>query len=131
MGDIIFAIRMLVITVVIVVLMQIKLGDATLETHAHQWMRSSAAVEALQDVSKGAVKAMSQGYQALLAMIDRNVGGGFSREQMAGSRSLGLGLERSAGYEKDLENKRRAADHASETSAGADSNATATGEDKL
>lgn len=108
MGDIFFAIRMLVVTIVIAVLMQIKIGDMTLETHAHSWVQSSSAVESLREIAQGGVRMIRVGYKTVVNLIDAKVGAGFNRDQMAGSRSLSLGLERSAAFEKEQEAKRRA-----------------------
>lgn len=57
MGDLIFVVKTLVITVALVVLMQIKVGSRTIEQHSIAWIHQSAVVGQLQEVAAGAVKA--------------------------------------------------------------------------
>lgn len=107
MGDVLFAVRMLVITVVIAVFLQIKIGGMTLEARAHSWVQTSSAVETLREVSRGAVKMIRVGYKTAVNLIDANLSSGFNRDQMAGSRSLNFGSAgRSEAYERDQEARR-------------------------
>lgn len=112
MADLFFVLRIFFATIAIVVLLQIKIDESTLEDRAQNWMRSSSAVDALREVSAGAVKMASQGYQSILSMIDKNMGSAFNREQMAGSRHLGWELGRSQAYTREQEAKRKAAEAA-------------------
>ncbi len=97
-------------TVVIVILMQIKIGPLTLEDHAAEWARQSRAVEALRGVSAGAVKALTEGYKSMVSTLDLTVGTGLSKAQVAGSRSLDLAFEKSEAFVKEQTNRFRNSD---------------------
>ncbi len=98
MADLFFIIRIMLTTVVIVILMQIKIGSFTLEDHAAEWARQSRIVEALRGVSAGAVKALTEGYKSLTSMLDAKVETSLNKAQVAGSRSLDLAFEHSQAF---------------------------------
>ncbi len=63
MGDIFFVLKGFVITIVIALLLQVKLGQDTLEIRAHRWIHTSSAGQFLTDTAAGGVKAIRQTYQ--------------------------------------------------------------------
>lgn len=56
MMDFLFFIKTFILTVAIVLVMQIQVGDRTLETHAMSWVQSSAVVAPLHGVARGAAR---------------------------------------------------------------------------
>lgn len=105
MGDFIFVIKTLVVTVAIVVLMQIRVGGRTIEQHSLAWIHTSVVVEQLQEVAAGAVKAGSKavayvkgalGMKPTIAREDQTI--------------MGLKVKRSDAYyrqkERELEDAR-------------------------
>jgi hypothetical protein len=107
MGDMLFVIRMLVLTVIVVIVMQVKIGDTTIEAQVQSWLSRSPAVETLREVAHSAVKVVSVGYKMAISLIDAKLSASFNREQMAGSRSIDLGLRRSESYEREKAEKER------------------------
>jgi hypothetical protein len=95
MGDIIFVIKTLVVTVALVVMMQIKIGPQTIEQRALAWIHHSVAVEQLQEVAAGAVKAGRKG----IAMVSNALGiqTRIAREEQT---IMGLKVKRSEAYYK-------------------------------
>ncbi|MES2962370.1 MAG: hypothetical protein V4760_00675 [Bdellovibrionota bacterium] len=69
MGDLVFVVKTLVITVALVVLMQIKVGSRTVEQHSLAWIHQSVFVEQLQEVAAGAVKAGRKGVAMMSGML--------------------------------------------------------------
>lgn len=109
MGDIFFGLRMFAITLAMVVALQIKVGDETIERISLAWIGSSSVVASLRDVSNGGIKALSQAYRWAAGSVDAKINRAFRSEAEPGVRSLGLTLERSEGYKASQQAKRRAA----------------------
>jgi len=70
MGDVIFVLKTLVITIALVTLMQIKIGSRTIEQHGLAWMHHSVIVEQLQDVAAGAVKVGQKGATQVKSLVN-------------------------------------------------------------
>lgn len=109
MGDIFFGLRMFGITLAMVVALQIKVGDETIERISLAWIGSSSVVESLREVSNGGIKALSQAYRWASGSVDAKINRAFRSEAEPGSRSLGLSLDRSEAYKASQQAKRRAA----------------------
>lgn len=56
MGELIFVVRTFVLAVVVLALMQFKVGGETLEAKGIRWIETSSIGMKLQDVADGAVK---------------------------------------------------------------------------
>lgn len=56
MMDFLFFVKTFLLTVAVVVMMQIKVSDKSIESHAMSWVQSSAVVAPLNGVAKGAAK---------------------------------------------------------------------------
>lgn len=61
MADLMFVVKTFLFTLALVVLMQIKVGDRTIEERSHQWIQHSAIHKTLGKVATGAVTAMKDG----------------------------------------------------------------------
>lgn len=105
MTDLFFFIRMIVVTVFLVIVLQVKLGAATVEEHLRDWARQSVVMGTLDDVAAGAVAAMGRAYQSAVNMIDAKINSRFDREQIAGARATIFRLGRSDAFKKDEERK--------------------------
>jgi hypothetical protein len=56
MMDILFFVKTFILTIAIVLVMQIQVGDHSLETHAMSWVQTSGAAGPLGEVARGAAK---------------------------------------------------------------------------
>lgn len=56
MGDLIFVAKCFLLTLLVVVALQIRVGGRTLESQTVNWIHRSNIVHELQDVAEGAVK---------------------------------------------------------------------------
>ena len=61
MSEFFFVMKTLIITVVLILCLQIRVGRMTLEQRSLQWMHESSAIEALRGVADGAVVFAEQG----------------------------------------------------------------------
>lgn len=61
MADLFFVIKTFLFTVALVVLMQIKVGNTTIEARAHTWIQEAGIHRSLGKVAFGAVTAMKDG----------------------------------------------------------------------
>jgi hypothetical protein len=105
MSDIIFALKMLGITIALVFLMQIRVGNSTVEQHSLAFIRSSSAVETLNGVAQGAIKAMVQGTRWVSSVFDTNVGKVFKSGAEPGSRLDMFRFKRSETVERQQHEK--------------------------
>lgn len=78
MGEFMFVVKTLVITVAIVFLLQVRVGRTTIEQHSLTWMHQSAAIEALRGVADGAVLAATNGLIWAKDAYQKKFGGGSS-----------------------------------------------------
>ncbi len=56
MSEVFFCIKTFVLTIAIVMVMQVQVGDRTLENHALAWVQTSPLVTPLNSVAHGAAK---------------------------------------------------------------------------
>ncbi|MGZ3721928.1 MAG: hypothetical protein ACXVA9_03295 [Bdellovibrionales bacterium] len=73
MMDIFFFIKTFILTIAIVLVMQIQVGDRTLETHAMGWVQGSGVGSPLGDVARGASKMTHDLSRKITESIHNNV----------------------------------------------------------
>jgi hypothetical protein len=62
-GDLFFVFKMFVITCVIVVIAQVKIGQKSLEDHFQGWLKTSIFVDTVQEAIDGGVLLTKAGYK--------------------------------------------------------------------
>jgi hypothetical protein len=72
MMDFLFFFKTFTATVVLVLVMQFQIGDKTIERHAMGFVESSAVVQPLNGVAKGAAKLVKDLTQTISAKIKKN-----------------------------------------------------------
>lgn len=107
MGDFLFAVKAMIATIAIVFLMQIKVGPATIEQLAHEFIRTSAITDYLRTVAAGGVKALGAGVDAASAMFDTNVDQSLNKASKAESNPSFFSFRRSDASYREREKKRR------------------------
>lgn len=98
MTELLFAVKMAVISFVIVVLMQIRIGDDTIEQHAYGWIQTAAPVLFLREIAEGGLMAAHDGWARLTSNIKSKYWEKFDSDKLPGRRHLDVGLERSKVY---------------------------------
>jgi hypothetical protein len=73
MMDFLFFLKTFILTIAVVIVMQIQVGDRSLETHAMGWVQSSGMSAPLSDVARGAAKMTRDFTGKISAMIRDNV----------------------------------------------------------
>ena len=114
MADLYFALRMLALTVIIAIAMQVKVGPATVEQHSLAWIQGSSLAAGLRTVSDGAIKATSRAFHWVAGSIDARFNRIFRHDEAAGVRTLGVKLDRSDAVKKAHAERKRASDAAAE-----------------
>lgn len=106
MGDLFFFMRVMVITVVVVLLMQIRWGNQTIEHHTMNFITSSSFVEPIDDVANGAVRFIRNMWSSFTKNINTGFTNALRKENQPGSRHSSLvNLERSQEYIKEHSQK--------------------------
>jgi uncharacterized metal-binding protein len=72
MMDFLFFVKTFFLTVAVVVLMQVNIGEKSLESHAMTFVQSSAIVAPLNGVAKGAAKLARDITQTVSSKIKKN-----------------------------------------------------------
>ena len=75
MGDLFFVIKSLVLTVILVAVMQVRIGGRTLEHQTTAWIQNSSVVDNLRMVAEGAVKVVSEGYDSSSSIAQKQISG--------------------------------------------------------
>jgi len=70
MKELIFLAKMIGLTIVVALAMQIHIGERTAETHFHGWLKSSAIVDWIQTAVDGGFMAAKSGYATAKHSID-------------------------------------------------------------
>lgn len=65
MGEFFFVVKSLLATIVILFIMQIRIGGVTLETSAHNWIQTSPIAKQLEKVAAGGVLAVRNAAKSL------------------------------------------------------------------
>ena len=69
MDAVVFVLKSFVVTVAVLFLMQIRVGNSTVERKTLAWMRQSVVVDGLRYVADGAVVLTNKGYQAVHSLV--------------------------------------------------------------
>lgn len=96
MFQMISILKSLAFTLLIVLLLQVKVGNDTLEDRAVFWFRSSPLVQPMQKVVDGGVKVLQQSFGKLTGLFDWNLKD--QLKQKPGNRDLNFQVERSRQY---------------------------------
>jgi hypothetical protein len=72
MMDFLFFVKTFFLTIAIVLFMQIQVGSSSIETHAMNFVQSSAIVAPLNTVAKGAAKMIRDVTQTVSARVKKN-----------------------------------------------------------
>lgn len=109
MSELFFAAKMVFLTFVIVMLMQIQVGTQTLEQKTLGWIRTSSFVEQLQEVADGGIMALRQMFSFITKNMNADFLRSFDKENQAGYRHLKAGIARSKEFieEKTTEAKKK------------------------
>ena len=86
MGDLIFVIKMCVYTLVLIVLLQVKLGPTTLEQKLYEFTHQSQLAGQLQGVAQGAAHFLGVQYNHLTGHLNSKYIDQHSSSQRPGSR---------------------------------------------
>jgi hypothetical protein len=75
MGEFFFVLKTMVFTIALILCLQIKIGQTTIEQRSLTWMRQSIAIDALRGVADGAVSVAGEGYAWAKATYEKRAYG--------------------------------------------------------
>ncbi len=102
MPELMFVLKSLAITVVIMIGLQVKIGNTSLEESVHQWVQTSSISNYVHSVSSGAVLAIRNTAATAKEFVAETFGHE-SSAQKAGR--LNFDFKRSQKYQSEQENK--------------------------
>ena len=102
MGEFMFVVKTFIFTLILVVIMQIKIGGFTIEEHSLDWLHESSVVRELQEVAQGAIRASKSGYKTVSNLFSDSTTG--AREVTSDGW---LKIRRSDAYHKQREKELR------------------------
>ena len=95
MSDIFFFIKIIILTSIFTILMQIKIGETTLEQKTEVMIKESYFGQTMVEVAQGAIHALRDVYKSLLDNVDSKVTKELDQKNIPGHRSFGVELKRS------------------------------------
>ena len=123
MDAVVFVLKSFVVTIAILFLMQIRVGNSTVERKTLAWMRQSVVVDGLRYVADGAVSITSKGYKAAHALVSSPNGSSPNGSSTTAEASRGYSWEikRSDAYTKQEAKKKELEKAFNEETAAPDS----------
>lgn len=94
----IFFIKSLLFTFLLVILLQIRVGDFTLEERATLWAQKSVLIQPLELVAQGATKVVRDSWRRVTGNINTRFWQSVSNHNQPGARRLVPELKRSQEY---------------------------------
>ena len=95
--DIFFLVKMFVLTVIVILVMQIRVGTHSIDEHFHQWVKHSVVIDYIEEavaggrsLSHAAYVKLDEGFHFLLGKTTRKA----SRKTEEKGRSFAFGLHR-------------------------------------
>ncbi|NJL24369.1 MAG: hypothetical protein HC902_03800 [Calothrix sp. SM1_5_4] len=85
MIDFMFFVKTFFLTVAVVLLMQIQVGDRTIETHAIGWIQNSALVSPLNTAAQGGAKMFKDLIARISGGVEKNVAKNKKEEKSSSS----------------------------------------------
>lgn len=110
MFQILFFVKTLVLTFVLVFFLQIKIGEFTLEEKAHSFIQNSTLLEPLRETTDYAVTFLRLQGRRISGLFKHKIDKQWSASQIPGQRHLGLTLERSKTFLKEQVEKKKASE---------------------
>lgn len=104
MAQLFYILKIGILTFLLVVFMQIEVGQNTIENHADRFIKKSGFMEPVREIAKGGFIVLKNGYRSAVATIDSLVTTQFRAENSPGKRKI-LELKRSLAFEKLLKEK--------------------------
>ncbi len=98
MSELFFALKMAAITFVLVLAMQVRVNETTIEEHAHLWIQTAAPVLFLREVAEGGLAAIHDGWAKATSGIKTKYWNKYDSSKMPGSRHLDIFSSRSDSY---------------------------------
>lgn len=74
MSDLFFFVKLLVLTVVLVIFMQVQVGNGSLESHAMNWVQTSSIAAPLNTVAQGGAQMIRDVSSSIYSSILHNTG---------------------------------------------------------
>ena len=98
MDSIFHILRVGILTCVLVLCLQVRWGEATLEDHTMNFLTSSAVIRPIDEVATSVVVFVRNTWSHFTRSLDTNFSNALRKENQPGSRHLNLTLERSKKY---------------------------------
>lgn len=101
MSDLFFFVRMMIMTSLFLLVLQIRFGEQTLEQQSMSFIQHSAELIPLHKTAEGGAKVIRDLWSSMTARVRDGVGHIFSSEDRPGERKFVRTLERSKDYLKE------------------------------
>lgn len=110
-GDAWFFLKAVIITFILLSVLQVKVGEETLEEKALTFVHSSSYAKPIQEVSQGAVTFITQIWRKATHSLSSKYMKNFSDKEAAGRRALRFQVERSEKFLKEKARQLREAEN--------------------
>lgn len=83
MSEFFFVLKTVLFSVLVLLVLQMKIGGTTLERHSEEWIYHSRAGSEMQSVARGAIRAGHEGWDWVRLQADSRIG---SRDEVSNAR---------------------------------------------
>ncbi|MCB9025633.1 MAG: hypothetical protein H6625_04905 [Bdellovibrionaceae bacterium] len=105
MSEIFFILKSFILTILIVIFMQVKVGETTIEEKTLLWIESSTIISPIQKIVDGGVKVVKETWKTAFGNLNSKFFNSVKPKNLPGKRDLNLVIERSEEYLRDRAKK--------------------------
>lgn len=105
MGDLFFVIRMFLISLVIMLMFQVRIGTLTVEEHSLSWLRESSFAHEIQETGQGAALFIRDIFQKVGHLLQTSFGDSMRSAEQAGARTIKLIPDRASHIANEAKEK--------------------------
>jgi hypothetical protein len=93
-GDLIFLIKIVIVSLLIAAVMQTRYENRSIEAHVMNWVGESPLIRPLEQVGEGGAAFVRDSWKNLKSVVESKI----KRTEIPGQRELGVKLQRSKEY---------------------------------
>ncbi len=101
MSELFFIVKSIFLTLVVIILFQVKIGETTLEEKTIYWAQQSSVLQPLHEVAHGGVKVLRESWKVFFGNLNSKFFSSLNTSNMPGKRDLNLSLKRSEAFLRD------------------------------
>lgn len=104
MSQLFFILKVSIATIILVLIMQIRIGEGTIENHLYQYLTTASILQPIDGVAQGGASFIGATYKGVVKSLDSVLAKKFRFSSSQGYREL-FSVKRSEKYNEDVDLK--------------------------